>query len=151
MRKAILGLSSESALSNGDVTGASYPFQLNGAIPFAGVGSSHVGPQESFVASYNVKSSSLNRLQELLSHGDRRQAYRFALDEKLWAHALLISSSLDKEAWKEVAHEFIKSELGVLQAASHHQPSEIPLTNGLESLRVAYAIFSGDGPNASEF
>lgn len=96
---------------------------------------------QDFTLTYQVKGSSLDRLQELLTRGDRRAAYQFALDEKLWSHALLISSSLDKDAWKEVAHEFIKSELSL--GAGQGGP-------GRESLRLAYGLFAGDGPEASK-
>ncbi|KIM29016.1 hypothetical protein M408DRAFT_16038 [Serendipita vermifera MAFF 305830] len=88
---------------------------------------------------YQVKGSSLDRLQDLLTRGERRAAYQFALDEKLWSHALLISSSMDKEAWKEVAHEFIKAELNLSADQS---------ASGRESLRLAYGLFAGDGPEA---
>jgi hypothetical protein len=98
-------------------------------------------PGRDSTITYQVKASSLDRLQELLIRGERRQAYQFALDEKLWSHALLISSSLDKEAWKEVAHEFIKTELGL--GSSPHAAS------GKESLRLTYGLFAGDGPSAS--
>ncbi len=120
---------------------------LGGApVPSFGVPAFYPGEQaqggRDSSVTYQVKGSSLDRLQELLTRGERRAAYQFALDEKLWSHALLISSSIDKDAWKEVAHEFIKTELslgGTEQSAS-----------GRESLRLAYGLFAGDGPEASE-
>jgi len=99
--------------------------------------------QDSSAITYQVKPSSLDRLQELLIRGERRQAYQYALSEKLWSHALLISSSLDKEAWREVAHEFIKTELNL-----NGDPQSV---SGKESLRLAYGLFAGDGPSASTF
>lgn len=92
---------------------------------------------------YQVKPSALDKLQGLLLRGERKLAYRHALDEKLWAHAMLISSSMDKESWKEVVGEFIRTELGVDAVRAKSEPS-----NGRESLRVAYSLFAGHGAAA---
>lgn len=98
--------------------------------------------------------SALDKIQEFLVRGERRQAYHYALDERLWAHAMIIASSVDKEAWQEVVNEFLKSELGVhetVQRATPHlhvkgvMPQQ---TNGREWLRVIYSMFSGQGPSA---
>jgi len=113
------------------------------AVPAFGYGAGGIFPggasqsQNSTIAMYQVQASSLDHLQELLLRGDRRAAYRYALDAKLWAHALLISSSVDKDAWSEVAHEFIRMELATGEN-----------TGNRESLKVAYGLFSGDGPGA---
>ena len=86
--------------------------------------------------------------------GERRQAYRYALDERLWAHAMIIANSVDKEAWKEVVNEFLKAELGVHQTLQHanlHVNGKGAMsqsTNGREWLRVTYSVFSGQGPAA---
>lgn len=137
VRTALLGPSSESLTMIGGAAAPSF------GIPAFYPGDSTQPGRDSSAITYQVKASSLDRLQELLIRGERRQAYQFALDEKLWSHALLISSSLDKEAWKEVAHEFIKTELGL---SSDSQDG-----TGKESLRLAYGLFAGDGPSASAF
>ncbi|RDB21051.1 COPII coat assembly protein sec16 [Hypsizygus marmoreus] len=98
-----------------------------------------------------LRPSSLDKIQDFLLRGERRKAYHYALDEKLWAHAMVISSSIDKEAWKEVVNEFLKNELGVKEVAPLlSQPNgPLPLpSNGRESLRVAYSLFSGQGAAA---
>ncbi|KAG8217541.1 Sec23-binding domain of Sec16-domain-containing protein [Butyriboletus roseoflavus] len=98
--------------------------------------------------------SALDKIQEFLVRGERRQAYHYALDERLWAHAMIIASSVDKEAWKEVVNEFLKAELGVhesLQRATPHvhgKGATSQQTNGREWLRVTYSMFSGQGPTA---
>jgi len=98
-----------------------------------------------------LKSSTLDRIEELLLQGDRRQAYQFAMDQKLWAHAMIIASSIDKESWKEVVNDFLRTELGSKEDAArsgstlngiHHSQSN------RESLRVAYSLFSGQGAAA---
>lgn len=98
--------------------------------------------------------SALDKIQEFLVRGERRQAYHYALDQRLWAHAMIIASSVDKEAWKEVVNEFLKAELGVheLQRATPYVHGKGPTsqqTNGREWLRVTYGVFSGQGPTAS--
>ncbi|KAF9564629.1 hypothetical protein CPC08DRAFT_631062 [Agrocybe pediades] len=98
-----------------------------------------------------LKPSTLDKIEELLLQGDRRQAYQFAMDQKIWAHAMIIASSIDKEAWKEVVNDFLRTELGSKEDAARGGP----LVNGAhqsqnnrESLRVAYSLFSGQGPAA---
>lgn len=76
----------------------------------------------------------MQKIQEYLLRGEKQKAYHHALDEKLFAHALVVASGIDKEAFKEAVNEFIRSDLGV-QAGTH--------VNGLESLRLAYGLFSG--------
>lgn len=118
------------------------------------------GPSESHESPISVttlRSSALDKIQDFLVRGERRQAYHYALDERLWAHAMVIASSVDKEAWKEVVNEFLRSELGVkddvARAPAYLRPNDTPLifTNGREGLRVAYSLFSGQGPASGAF
>lgn len=112
---------------------------------------------ESPIATSSLRPATLAKIQEFLLRGERRQAYHIALDEKLWAHAMVIASSIDKDAWKEVVNEFIHSELGVKddghRATTRAKPNEPPatLTNGREWLKVAYSLFSGQGPAAGKY
>ncbi|KAF9005666.1 Sec23-binding domain of Sec16-domain-containing protein [Cyathus striatus] len=99
-----------------------------------------------------VRPSALTKIQDFLLHGERQKAYHYALDEKLWAHAMIIASSIDKDAWKEVVNEFLKNELGIreeLNTTLHPTASENSITSGrYESLRFAYSLFSGQGAAA---
>ena len=70
--------------------------------------------------------------------GERRLAFQYAADEKLWAHAMVIASSVDRDAWKEVVKEFVQTELSG-NVVSHDTKS------GRAPLRVAYSLFSGEG------
>lgn len=98
--------------------------------------------------------SALDKIEEFLVRGERRQAYQYALDQRLWAHALVIASSVDKEAWKEAVNEFLKTELGVRETVQRGTPhvqskgTSSQQTNGRELLRVTYSVFSGQGPSA---
>ncbi|KAL5529034.1 hypothetical protein ACEPAG_5008 [Sanghuangporus baumii] len=102
------------------------------------------GNTEKPLAEYAVRRSALEMIQDFLLRGEKREAYHFALDEKLWAHAMVISSSIDKEAFKEVVTEFVRTELGVKTESR----SDGSVTNGLESLRLAYSLYSGQSSSA---
>ncbi|KAG0200432.1 vesicle coat component [Mortierella sp. GBA30] len=84
--------------------------------------------------------ASMDVLQDLLRSGDRAGAVRYAMSSNLWAHALVISSCVNKELWKEAVNGFVNQELtsggGDIQA------------NGREALRVLYALFSGQTQSA---
>ncbi|KAI9070392.1 hypothetical protein FKP32DRAFT_1639839 [Trametes sanguinea] len=97
--------------------------------------------QDHTVATTVLRSSHLDKIQTLLAKGDRRGACHYAADEKLWSHALVIASSIDKETWKEVVTEWIRAEL-----ASNSTPSQGD--EGREALRVAYSLFGGNGAAA---
>jgi COPII coat assembly protein SEC16 len=98
-----------------------------------------------------LRPSALDKIQELLLLGDRRQAYQFAMDGKLWAHAMVIASSIDKDSWKEVVNDFLRSELGIkddvgLSPSTTFSGDPAAGRKGnWESLRVAYSLFSGQG------
>ena len=118
---------------------------------FGALGS--LAPNETPVSVTTLKPSALEKIQEFLVRGERKQACHYALDEKLWAHAMVIASSTDRDAWQEVVKEFIRAELGS-QEAGDDKPRPTgprrgslptPTSNGRESLRVAYSLFAGQG------
>lgn len=115
--------------------------------------SGYPGTSETPISVSTLFPSALDKIQEFLVRGERRQAYHYALDEKLWAHAMVIASSIDKEAWKDVVNEFVKGELGVHDAQrtafiGRGKEQVPPPSNGREWLRVVYSLFSGQGPTA---
>ncbi|KAJ4487935.1 Sec23-binding domain of Sec16-domain-containing protein [Lentinula aciculospora] len=89
-----------------------------------------------------LRPSALNKIEDFLLRGERRQAYHYALDQKLWSHALIMASGIDKEAWEEVVNEFLKTELGTQTA------SLTGVSNRRESLKVVYSLLSGQGAKA---
>lgn len=100
------------------------------------------------IADHTLWSSQLDKIERLLVRGDRRGAYHYAADEKLWAHALLIASSVDKEAWKEVVAEFVRAELSNSDSAAagpRSPDSKKKPRDSREPLRVAYSLFAGHG------
>ncbi|KAJ7235468.1 Sec23-binding domain of Sec16-domain-containing protein [Mycena haematopus] len=96
------------------------------------------------IATSTLRPSALDKIQDFLVRGERRKAYHYALDEKLWAHAMLIASSIDRDAWKETVNEFLRTELGAKTSVSAADASQAPI-NGREGLRVAYSLYSGQG------
>ena len=109
--------------------------------------------KETPISVTTLKPSALEKIQEFLIRGERRQACHYALDEKLWAHAMVIASSIDRDAWQEAVKEFIRSELGSKDAQDEKARTNdsrrgsllTPKSDGRESLRVAYSLFAGQG------
>ncbi|GES88543.1 Sec23-binding domain of Sec16-domain-containing protein [Rhizophagus clarus] len=89
---------------------------------------------------YSVSVKSVDKLQEILLEGDRIAAIRHAMNENLWAHALIIASCVNKDLWKEVVTGFIRQDL--MGKVETSEP------DGRESLRVLYSLFAGQGQNA---
>lgn len=100
-----------------------------------------------------LKPSALEKIQEFLIRGERTQACHYALDEKLWAHAMIIANSIDRDAWQEVVKEFIRAELGSSDTKDDKPKLDDPRLSSLptpasdsrESLRVVYGLFAGQG------
>ena len=118
---------------------------------FGALGS--LASNETPVSVTTLRPSALEKIQEFLVRGERREACHYALDEKLWAHAMVIASSTDRDAWQEVVKEFIRAELGSADVRDDRtRPNDLrrgslsaPTSNGRESLRVAYSLFAGQG------
>ncbi|KAF9053706.1 hypothetical protein BDZ89DRAFT_1205142 [Hymenopellis radicata] len=124
-----------------------------GFIPLQRVGSLTGLPamdNSDVIATTTLHASALDKIQNFLLRGQRKQAYHYALDQHLWAHAMVIASGIDKDSWQEVVREFIKTELGIktdparlsLQLPGEQLP---PSVNGREGLRAAYGLFTGQG------
>jgi hypothetical protein len=124
---------STSSLLNGTL--GALPSGTDLAINSLGFGSD---PNDTVISTVTVRASALEKIQEHLLRGDRKAAYHFALDERLWAHAMVIAGSIDRDAWKEVVNEFVRAELGA------------PGAVGREGLKVAYSLFSGQGAASGE-
>ena len=64
----------------------------------------------------------------MLGIGSKRDAAQYAASAGLWAHALVISSSVDQDLWREMVHRFAVAEIGGTTAAG---------------MKAAYSLFSG--------
>ena len=78
-----------------------------------------------------VKPEAVEDLRKLLLHGEREKAVWHAADNLLWAHAMLIASTLEKSVWKQVTQEFVRQEVKTFG-------------ENTESLAALYQIFAGN-------
>lgn len=97
------------------------------------LGNKPVAAETSTVPSAAVSGKDLTAIQSHLLRGDRVSAVRYALDRKLWAHALALAHGADKELQTTVMNEFLQSELNAAVSPSY------------PALRLAYSMLSGSG------
>ncbi|GAM83615.1 hypothetical protein ANO11243_016030 [Dothideomycetidae sp. 11243] len=55
--------------------------------------------------------AALGQIRKLLLEGQRERAVWFATENKMWSHAMLIGSTMGPDLWKQLAHEFVKSQV----------------------------------------
>ncbi|KIW17252.1 hypothetical protein PV08_04443 [Exophiala spinifera] len=70
-------------------------------------------------------------LRKRLLSGDRQAAVFHAMDNRLWSHALIISSTMERSVWSQVVREFVRQEVKTVGENS-------------ESLSALYEIFGGN-------
>jgi hypothetical protein len=74
----------------------------------------------------------VNVLRNHLYGGQRENAVWYAVDQRLWAHALLIAQTIDnKDIWKQVVQEFVRKEVR-------------NLGDNTEALAALYQVFAGN-------
>ncbi|KAJ6259706.1 hypothetical protein Dda_5344 [Drechslerella dactyloides] len=76
-----------------------------------------------------------NALETIRTHlmkGDREAAVWFAIENRQWAHAILISSTTSPELYKRTVQEFVKQEVKNEE------------TTGMEAMAVLYEVFAGN-------
>ncbi|OAX84958.1 hypothetical protein ACJ72_00660 [Emergomyces africanus] len=78
-----------------------------------------------------MKADGIESIRRSLLAGEREKAAWEAVDGRLWGHAMLISSTLDKSVWKQVIQEFIRREVKAIG-------------NNTESMAALYEIFAGN-------
>ena len=88
--------------------------------------SRHVTHQGDHASPQAIKEIHSNLLQ-----GEREKAVWYAADQGLWAHAMLISSTLRKDVWKQVIQEFARQDVKKAGEST-------------ESLAALYQVFAGN-------
>lgn len=88
-------------------------------------------PIDGSVSPEPVSSKVLGQIKTDLLGGNREKAVWLAVDNRLWGHAMIMSSTLDKALWKQVVQEFVRREVR-------------SATDNIESLAALYAIISGN-------
>lgn len=78
-----------------------------------------------------VDPAAIDELKKHLLGGDREKAVWEAVDKRLWGHAMLISNTVSKALYKQVAQEFVQKEVQNIYENS-------------ESLAALYEIFAGN-------
>ncbi|KAL1918053.1 uncharacterized protein VTP21DRAFT_3319 [Calcarisporiella thermophila] len=123
--------------------------QANGSLgaPAAAPTTNHVSTTTTASSPVRVETSDLDILKRHLLRGDRRGAVNYAMQEDMWPHAMIISSCMDKEAWKEVVLEFTRREMSVGGHAKHAVNKQRSWEEQ-DGLRVLYGLFSGLGSQA---
>ncbi|OGM50292.1 putative COPII vesicle coat protein Sec16 [Aspergillus bombycis] len=76
-------------------------------------------------------SQSIESIRNSLLVGNREKAVWDAVDNRLWGHAMIIASTLDRSVWKQVVQEFVRREVK-------------STTGNSESLAALYEIFAGN-------
>ncbi|KAJ9660635.1 vesicle coat component [Neophaeococcomyces mojaviensis] len=88
-------------------------------------------PAAAVARTETVDPAALETLRRMLLKGKRDDAVWQAVDSRLWAHALLLSSTLDRKVWKQVVQEFVKQEVKTIGSNA-------------ESLCALYEILGGN-------
>lgn len=78
-----------------------------------------------------VRPEAMEDLRKLLLHGEREKAVWHAVDNQLWAHAMLLASTLEKNVWRQVSQEFVRQEVKTFG-------------DNTESLAALYQVFAGN-------
>lgn len=88
--------------------------------------------------SRGLKTEDINRLVDLLKVGQRENALKYALDQHLWAHALIVASSVGPSHWIDTVFEFVREEIRAFPSQS------------ARDLALMYRTFSGAGADSGE-
>jgi COPII coat assembly protein SEC16 len=78
-----------------------------------------------------VDPGAVEELRKCLLRGEREKAVWEAVDKRLWAHAMLISNTVSRELYKQVAQEFVQKEVK-------------NIGDNTQSLAALYEIFAGN-------
>ncbi|KAM0179102.1 hypothetical protein ACHAPC_008162 [Botrytis cinerea] len=106
--------------------GQESPLYATGA-DLSGISSSSTNP----TTADPVDPAAVDRMRKHLLRGDREKAVWEAVDKRLWAHAMLISNTVSKELYKQVAQEFVQKEVK-------------NVGDNTEPLAALYEIFAGN-------
>ncbi|KAI8389329.1 Sec23-binding domain of Sec16-domain-containing protein [Blakeslea trispora] len=101
-------------------------------------------PDAIHVDQHDLSDQMLKKIEQLLLEGDRRGAVDYAIQEDLWAHALIISSCVDRQLWQQVIQQFVDREMNATPEMAQKRVFH-PIAGNNQALRVMYALFSGTG------
>ena len=90
--------------------------------------------------------SVLDDIERKLFNGDKSGACQMAQSAGLWAHALIISSNMNPEAYQAVVANFVRVEL-----SADSSSGSVSVYRNKPALKALYSIFSGSSKNAGIF
>ncbi|ESZ91460.1 hypothetical protein SBOR_8155 [Sclerotinia borealis F-4128] len=108
-----------------DDAGQDFPLYAMGA------GLSGISSSTTLAQADPVDPAAVDRMRKHLLRGERVKAVWEAVDKRLWAHAMLISNTVSKDLYKQVAQEFVKKEVK-------------NVGDNTEPLAALYDIFAGN-------
>ncbi|KAI9808559.1 MAG: hypothetical protein M1825_003708 [Sarcosagium campestre] len=88
-------------------------------------------PSLSLASAIASPAAILDDMRSLLLQGEREKAVWLAVDKRQWAHAMLVSSTVSPDVWKQVIQEFVRQEVRSAGASS-------------QSLAALYEVFAGN-------
>ena len=94
----------------------------------------HGGPH---TAAEPSNPGAMEETRKILLHGEREKAVWHAVDNRLWAHAMLLASTLDQGIWKQVSQEFVRQEVKTYGTNT-------------EALAALYQIFAGNWEESAD-
>ncbi|CEI87060.1 hypothetical protein RMCBS344292_01480 [Rhizopus microsporus] len=95
----------------------------------------------------DVSDRVLSKIERYLMRGDRAGAVNYAMQEDLWAHALIISSCVGKDLWQQVISSFVDREMNATAEMRRNRTFH-NIAGSNQPLRVLYCLFSGVGSAA---
>jgi hypothetical protein len=104
------------------------------SVPLYATGADFLGISQSSTAAARadpVDATAVDQLRKHLLRGHREKAVWEAVDKRLWAHAMLISNTVSKDLYKQVAQEFVQKEVK-------------NIGDNTESLAALYEVFAGN-------
>lgn len=87
------------------------------------------------IESQSPRQPIIQRMKQLLLRGEREKAVWLAVDNKLYSHAMLISSTLERDTWRKVVQEFVRKDVRSPDHPNH-------------SLAALYEVFAGDSEDS---
>ena len=88
-------------------------------------------PDGSHPVGESTDADAMESVRRLLLQGEREKAVWLAVDRRMWAHAMVLASTLERKIWKQVLHEFTRLEVK-------------PFGENTESLAAVYEVFAGN-------
>lgn len=68
-------------------------------------------PRRASMSTNPESTEAIEALRKILLQGEQEKAVWYAADQRLWAHALLLASTLHPDIWRQVIQEFIRQEI----------------------------------------